>query len=170
MGLKSSRLHDLSYRHLLLLGVALLFVPAASQEQTGLVGAYASENRWKSNTGPADYAASGTTATEVDVFTKEGGIFIDFMITVDPPGQVAGGVCEADLLPNGDLEFSFRDGWGNEGCGTFRRTGAGFELETAITDANPFGKAVAGHYGRHLLRKTGDMPIPDRHPWCVTPR
>ncbi len=119
--------------------------------------------------GKIDRPEGGSELVEVDVFPAYEGqaMFIDLMVTRNPPGRVLGAVSAATNVNQKQFAFSFTDGWGNRGRGTFSRDREKFVLHLELVKKSSSGATVANLYGDYELLKKETKGKSDRHPWSL---
>lgn len=109
------------------------------------IGRYRSETRWGEGSG-------GFHVVEAHVSRKGRGTYVEYRISMDPPGQTAG--CEARAEPNrnAQLEFVCNDGW-NDVRGSFHASRDSAVLQ--VDAVEPGGGGLGAFYGEHALRRVG---------------
>ena len=106
---------------------------------------------------------------DVDVFPAYEGqaMYIDFMIAWNPPERILGAVSAAYSINKKQFSFSFADGSGNQGQGTFSRHGEKFVLHLEIVQKSSSGAMISNLYGDYDLVKKETKGRSDRHPWSL---
>jgi hypothetical protein len=110
-----------------------------------------------------------TRSVEVDVFPAYEGqaMYIDFAVTENSPEATLGAVSPAYGVNKRQFSFSFVDGWGNHGRGTFSRQGNRFVLRLDLVQKRESGAKGTELYGNYDLLKKESMGRPDRHSWSL---
>jgi len=109
-------------------------------------GRYRAESRWGEGPG-------GFHVVEVDVSRRGRGTYVEYRVSMDPPGQTAGCEARAERNRSGQLEFVCHDGW-NDVRGSFRASGG-----AAVLRIDPLGKGGGGmgaFYGEHAVSRVGE--------------
>ena len=136
----------------------------SAAEQKDLIGYYRYFNESK-----IDEGFVIKHLVEVDVFKINNIYYVDWLATINPPGRTIGSVSPARIDDQGQLVFSFDDGWENKGHGAFYRLQDDYAIRLDVDDKDSELWPMVGNlYGTtsHLI-KLNELPNKHRHPWSL---
>lgn len=140
---------SLRHRTLWLLGgialASLGYVGVRAAADGPQAGRYRAETRWGDG-------SAGFHLVDVEVSRRGRGTYVEYRISMDPPGQTAGCESRAERTRSGQLEFACNDGW-NDVRGRFRASGDTAVLR--IDQVSSGGGGIGAFYGDHEVSRVG---------------
>jgi len=109
------------------------------------------------------------TLAEADIFQRGNDLYVDWLVTRNPPGRVIGAVSRVTHIGKDELDFDFENVWHSHGHGKFIRSAQGYTLdvEVAGTDNADLAAPVSNLFGAWKLEQQSTTPSDNRHPWSL---
>jgi hypothetical protein len=119
--------------------------------------------------GKTDRPGRAQEVLEVDIIPVYEGktMWIDFMISGNPPGHILGATAEAGCRTSKQFKFDFKDNQGNKGRGTFFRRGKNYVLHLEFVRHSSSGVVTDYSSLDYVLAKKETKGRADRHPWSL---